>query len=248
MIPERLVVTSGGRRLAGSLYLPEGPGPVPGVLFCHGFTGSRLESWFMFPRLARRLVQAGLAVLTFDFAGSGESEGEFEEMTVPGEVEDALAALSALAAQAAVDADRLGILGYSLGGCVAACVLGRRRELRAGVLWAPVAELAELVAREREVAKGAEPAVGSLLLGEGFFSTVSEVRPAEEIARSAAAVLVVHGGADETVPPEHGRRLAEACGGRYLAIDGAGHGFDTPEHCRRLFAASASWFEEHLGR
>lgn len=247
MLPRQLLIPSGGLRLAGSLYLPEDTGRFPGVLMCHGFTGSRIENHFMFVRQARRLAAAGLAALTFDFAGSGESEGEFSDMSVASEISDAGAALDALKGLAEVDGERLGILGYSLGGCVAACLLARRRELRCGVLWAPAAELVELMHRAVPDGVLADVTAGNLRLGREFFETLATVRPLAELPQSSAVVLVIHGSADETVPPEHGKRLAAACKrGRLALIEQAGHGFERPEQVERLFEETAGWFRRHL--
>lgn len=43
----------------------------------HGFTGNKTETHFLYTRLARQLATQGIAALRFDFAGSGDSQGEF---------------------------------------------------------------------------------------------------------------------------------------------------------------------------
>ena len=67
-----------GQQIAGTVHIPDGPGPFPGVLLCHGFTGQRIEAHFIFVKMSRALEQAGIASLRFDFRGSGESEGRFQ--------------------------------------------------------------------------------------------------------------------------------------------------------------------------
>ena len=59
----------------------------PGVVLFHGFTGDRMESHWLFVKCSRALARAGIASLRFDFYGSGESEGEFSEVTLQGETE-----------------------------------------------------------------------------------------------------------------------------------------------------------------
>jgi dienelactone hydrolase len=117
---ELLWIPSRGKRMAAVLHLPDGRGRAPAVLMCHGFTGHKAESHRLFVHTARRLMQEGLVVLRFDFLGSGDSEGLFEEMTIRGEVEDALNALAFLRGHGRVDAARVAMLGFSLGGCVVA--------------------------------------------------------------------------------------------------------------------------------
>jgi pimeloyl-ACP methyl ester carboxylesterase len=77
---------SGRNTLRGMLHLPGGPGRHACVMLCHSFTGNRLESHFLFVTIAPALDAAGLACLRFNFAGSGESDGDFVDMTTAGEV------------------------------------------------------------------------------------------------------------------------------------------------------------------
>ncbi|HIE24547.1 MAG TPA: alpha/beta fold hydrolase [Anaerolineales bacterium] len=53
-------------------HSPDTDERVPAVLICHGFAGNRVESHFIFVKVARRLANAGFFVLRFDFRGFGE--------------------------------------------------------------------------------------------------------------------------------------------------------------------------------
>ena len=59
----------------------------PMVIFCHGFSGTKDGP--LFELVADSLQAHGIASIRFDFNGHGESEGEFKDMTVPNEIEDA---------------------------------------------------------------------------------------------------------------------------------------------------------------
>lgn len=130
----------------------KGPARVPGVVFFHGFTGDRMEAHWIFVKCARALANAGIASLRFDFYGSGESEGEFREVTLEGELADGEEAIKFFRRQKDIDPKRVGLVGLSLGGTVAAC-LAPRVKGRALVLWAALAHpdhlrtLAERVTR-----------------------------------------------------------------------------------------------------
>src|SRR3972149_11343255 len=63
---------SDGLPLAGVLFLPDAPGPHPGIILCHGFTGVKE---LILPDYANRFADAGYAALAFDYRGFGESEG-----------------------------------------------------------------------------------------------------------------------------------------------------------------------------
>jgi uncharacterized protein len=93
----------------------------------------------VFSRTARLLAEAGYASLRIDFRGSGNSEGNWEDTTFSGQIADAIASVDWLKKQDTVDASKLGILGWSQGGLVAAHAAARRGEdVDALILWAPV--------------------------------------------------------------------------------------------------------------
>src|SRR5690625_321666 len=64
----------------------------PGVVMLHGFTGNKVGPHRMFVKMAERLSELGIVTLRFDFRGSGDSEGNFEDASFRGEVDDALRA------------------------------------------------------------------------------------------------------------------------------------------------------------
>jgi alpha/beta superfamily hydrolase len=77
--------------LRGMLHIPEGvSGKVPIVCIFHGFTGNKMEPHFIFVKLSRMLEARGIASIRFDFGGSGESDGDFIDMTISHELEEAI--------------------------------------------------------------------------------------------------------------------------------------------------------------
>ena len=245
--------------LRGCLHLPEGAkGRVPGVVLCHGLTGQRMESSFLFVGMSRRLESAGIASLRFDFYGSGESDGEFHQMTVTGERADAEAALDWFKARRQIDASRVGLLGLSMGGYVAACLLGVRSDVKAAVLWSAAGNT-----RERWIARFSEAQrlrlerqgwldLSGLRLSRAFFDDLENNRPYELIARYGGPVLVVHGTKDETVPLQEAQEYVRALKSRpsgateALFIEDAGHVFANYDHRQRLYETTAAWFAKRL--
>ncbi|MDE1450540.1 alpha/beta hydrolase, partial [Bacillus licheniformis] len=49
----------------------------PVIIICHGFVGNRIGVNRLFVKAARRLAAEGYFVLRFDYAGCGESNGEY---------------------------------------------------------------------------------------------------------------------------------------------------------------------------
>ena len=69
-----------GRRLACLLFLPPEK-PCFQLVVAHGFRGGK-ENSGRIEVFAQKITAQGGSLLAFDFAGSGESEGNFSEMTL----------------------------------------------------------------------------------------------------------------------------------------------------------------------
>jgi pimeloyl-ACP methyl ester carboxylesterase len=115
-----------GNQLAGTLTVPDGKGPFPGVVLVSG-TGhnTRDEEVFgheVFLVLADLMSRAGLAVLRYDKRGVGGSTGDYDSATTADFATDAEAAVRWLRTQPQIDATRVGILGHSEGGIIAPMV------------------------------------------------------------------------------------------------------------------------------
>ena len=107
---------SEGNRLDGLIYNPGGLAPGEkraAVVLCAGYT--YLKGMVM-PDIAKALNAAGYVALIFDYRGFGESEGPRWRLIPQEQVTDVRAAVTFVSDQAHVDADRIGVLGLSLGG------------------------------------------------------------------------------------------------------------------------------------
>lgn len=232
------------QRMYGMLHLPDAQPPAtgwPSVVVLHGFTGNRVEGHRNFVLLARRLAGLGVACLRFDFRGSGESQGDFSEMTVSREVEDTQAAFEYLRRQPNIDPARVMLLGFSMGGLVASLSLAHVQPHRLA-LWAPA--LPELWLRH--LRGGTLPATvtdyGGWPLGRAFLQEVIRLRPLEAARAWGGMAHVFHGDADQTCPPEWGVRYGQALNCEVTAIPDAGHTFDSLAQVEMLHRATAAFF------
>lgn len=172
--------------------------------------------------LALDLRRRGFGVVLAEYRGYGAS-AKAALPSEPGLYRDALAVLDALAAQG-IGADRLVLMGHSLGTGVAAEMAARGRGASL-VLVSPFTSIATLVDR-------AVPIVPGAWVCPDRFDTVSKVQAIH------VPTLIVHGDEDEVVPFAMGRALASILPDAKLFTVKGGHHND-------LFTA---WGEQVLAR
>ena len=251
-------IKSHGERLAGYLHLPERRrGLVPAVVFLHGFTGSKAEFRRSFVRMARALQRVGIASLRFDFRGSGDSEGEFSAMTPTRELQDAREALRFVRRQPGIDPKRVGIVGLSLGGMIAAYILGEDRLVKTGVLWNPVSDPQNRHKNRltpmdrRQLKEMGFVDMDGWALGQAFLSDMKTFNPLKAIASASCPILIVQASGDQTVPPSsaHAYKKALRKSGQEAAIhlvNGADHCFSSILWDMELIAVTLEWMRTRL--
>ena len=134
-----LFFPSGDRALFGVLHRPPaGAGARPAFVFCHPLAEEKLWTHRVFVSYARQLAAAGYPVLRFDATGSGDSEGNFSDLSMTVLGDDVRAAIAEVRRQTGATA--VSLLGLRLGATVAMMVADEVPDVRHLVLWAPVTE------------------------------------------------------------------------------------------------------------
>lgn len=132
---EMVSFPSGKRELAGYLALPEGDGPFPGIVVIHEIFGLNEN----IKDIARRFTSEGYAALAVDlFAGRNRAvcmfrffgQLQFNPMN-NSSITDLQNTLSFLAGQPAVDEERLGAIGFCMGGGFASIWACKDQRLKA---------------------------------------------------------------------------------------------------------------------
>ena len=225
-------------RLKALIQKPElQPGQqCPMVIFCHGFSGTKDGP--LFELVCDTLQTHGIASIRFDFNGHGESEGEFKDMTVPNEIEDAKKVVEYVRDLRWVS--DLAIAGHSQGGVVASMTAGQLSEeqgepaFKAVVLMAPAAVLREDAIRGNTMGKQYDPfdpgeyveLWGGLKLGGNYIRTAFSLPIYETAAKYQGPALIIHGTADRVVPYTYGERFHQIWPKSELVIqDYFDHGF-----------------------
>lgn len=190
------------------------------VLLCHGSSGDRNALLVE----AQALQTLGFGVLLLDSPGHGESDGEVHWSA--DEVRAVRAAVDYLTTRADVDKNRLGVLGFSMGGYIAAMAAAEEPRLRAVVLSATPTDARVHTMHEyrRWSWVGQRAALWAL---ERHGMDLDGPTPIREIARIAPRPLLIIGGLQDPVVPTSMIRALYAAARepkQLLMIEGGGHG------------------------
>jgi len=233
---ERVTIQGDHGRLVADLQMPDVmPKHCPIVILCHGFTSERNNG--LLRGIADGLEAKGIASIRFDFNGHGESEGDFQQMTVPNEIVDARHVYEWVKADSRFG--RIGLLGHSQGGVVAAMLAGQlgKRALKEGVvLLAPAGVLRD------DAIRGTMPGqpgvqgdplnppeyieVWGHRLGRDYITTAFRLPIYETAAGYRGRACIVHGTGDRVVPYTYGLRFHQQWkGSEYHQLERFDHGF-----------------------
>ena len=270
----------GGRRLVvrGETYHPGSPdteGGVPGtVVICHGFKG--FAHWAFFPYLARAIAEDGMRAITFDFSGSGVGPDrenftaleEFTTNTFSQELDDLAQVVAESRRRGWIDR-QFGLFGHSRGGGVAILHASLDRDVRALVTWAAISTTMRWTAEQRAEwrARGHMDIENArtrqtMRMGTAVLDEVEALSGGKlDVSAAASKIripwLIVHGGADETVPAKEAELLADLAPGFAMpwTVEGAGHTFgathpvtDPPPLLALVTRGTVGFFAEHIAR
>jgi pimeloyl-ACP methyl ester carboxylesterase len=229
-----------GLRLRGTLVVPSSM-RGPAVVLVHGGGVTREEGGF-FARLASGLADAGLPALRFDFRAHGESEGQGEDLTIAGVLNDIRAAVAHV--REMTGSGPVDLIGTSFGGGISAFFAARYPDqVRRVVLFNPLLDYKKRFiddkpewdrdqiteqAGRKLAAQGFLAHSPTFKLGRALLNEIFYLNPRQALTELAAPTLFVHGTRDTFIPVESSRAAVgqiTKAKARLIEIDGAQHGF-----------------------
>ena len=220
-------------------FSPPTPTPVPPRPPSHPSSSRRQFADAIVP-----LFPAGLGVVTFDFAGSGISEGDYVSLGAY-EVDDLAAVVTNLRRRPYLKT--LGLWGRSMGAVTAILYAQRDPSIAGMVLDSPFARLTSLM---REIARSEMSKLPKMLMGPALGLLRRSVRkkakfdiksiaPIEVVGATFIPALFAHGSGDTFIDPQHSKELHDAYSGdkNYITFEGD-HNSERPA----FFYASVSIF------
>ena len=107
-----------GTTLGASLLMPEGEGPFPVVIFIHGDGPADRFAHDGYVSIMNTFLAQGIACLSWDKAGVGQSSGNWLGQTMQDRADEAVQALQLLKQNPSIIQDKIGAIGFSQGGWV----------------------------------------------------------------------------------------------------------------------------------
>lgn len=240
-----------GYQLSARLELPVDRHPMAYALFAHCFTCGKNA------RAARSISQCltkrGIAVLRFDFAGLGDSEGDFSDTNFTSNVQDLVAAADYLKAElAAPDI----LIGHSLGGAAVLSAAHDIESVKAVVtIGAPaepahVEHLVQSASEEIQTTGQAKVQIGpqTFNIKKQFLEDIKEQTLKEKINRLGKALLILHSPQDNIVGIDNAEKIYMAARHpkSFTSLDGADHLLSKKEDGHYVGEVIASWVTRYL--
>ena len=179
----------------------------PMVILSHGFGGDM--TFHLWEPIIQVLNENGIGVLRYDFNGCGQSEGEFQNMTVLNENEDLLCVISYVRALPVTES--ISLVGHSQGGVVTSMVSGDcgSEQIKCEVLLSAAAVLREDAIRGITQGAHFDPwhldqpyyeLPRGLKLGRAYIQSAMTLPIYETASAYNGSALIINGMADQVVP------------------------------------------------
>jgi dienelactone hydrolase len=238
---ERVAIPYFDHTLYGILRRPPGAVRPPVAILCAGLDSTKEE----FDVYENVYLARGMATLAFDGPGQGEAE---YEIPIRGDFEVPVkAVVDFIATRADLDADRIGIIGVSLGGYYAPRAAAFEKRIKACVSLSGPFSWLETFDKRNELSREAFRARShSKTLEEA--REVAKTLTLEGVARNITCPLYVVGGElDHLTPPHNAQRIAaEASGPTVLNIvKGGNHVVNNRRYMYQT--QTADWLAAQLG-
>jgi uncharacterized OsmC-like protein/pimeloyl-ACP methyl ester carboxylesterase len=240
-----------GDVLSAKLSLPPNQNPHNYVVFAHCFTCTK--NLKAIHNISGALTSLGFGVLSFDFTGLGESEGEFSRTNFSSNIDDLLAAAGFLEKEFMPPTL---IIGHSLGGAAAIIAASRINSIKAvAVIGSPSdpEHVLKLLSEDLEtINKKGEAHVNiggqQFRIKKQFVEDLQKQSLKETLGKLRKSFLIMHSPQDKVVGINNSAELFKAAHHpkSFVSLDGADHLLGKKEDSLYAGHVIAAWAQRYL--
>lgn len=238
--------------IRGMIDLPKADSgeKFPTIIFLHGFTVWKTGPQRLYEEFAREAVKAGYCVIRYDFYGTGESDGEFYEMTLGSEIKDTEAIYKWALAQPYVDPERIAIGGHSMGALIGVLAAPGLKP-RAVFGWATAMTMLYQAGQRTRTMKGPTERgfdIDGLELSREFMEEAAAMDFQAMAKGYENPVLLIHGSCDQDIPVEASYALKAVYGENceLHIVESANHRFLSLPWKRHIYQKTLTFLAEKL--
>ena len=254
---EDIMIDAGDHQIPATLTVPVGAEgeSFPAVVMLHGNGSTRHEAGNAYDYTAPEMAKAGIATIRYDYIGNGDSTEDYIDFTYDKGIADAMSCYEYLKGVAAIDIERVGIMGWSQGGRLTLLTAARNDVFKSALTWAGAFEQKD-ESEEYEIAlengyyevtyDWREP----LKQSPAYYECAMGIDYHAEAANIRIPYLIIQGTEDTSVVPETALEIQKALINSPKApiywVENCDHTFnvfsgDTPA-LEETTAASVTWF------
>ncbi|MDC7125289.1 MAG: alpha/beta fold hydrolase [Spirochaetales bacterium] len=256
-----VMVPNGDHEIPVAITMPAGATKVPAVIMMHGTGSNKDEAGNGYVMLAPKMAEAGIAAVRFDFPGSGDSTASYEIYSNTEAVSDADAVAAYISTLDNIDADSIGVMGWSQGGTDALIAAATGKTNYKSVLtWSGALILSDMVTPEMraEVAEKGYTFMqfdwrDALKLGKNWIDEADNMETLSYVPQIKAPICSIHGTEDEDVPFSDSEKVQVAAANsasKLVPIEGADHTYlvftGDLTVFNKLIDETVKWFKETL--
>jgi dipeptidyl aminopeptidase/acylaminoacyl peptidase len=201
------------QQIVGILHLPKEKRKIPLVVLVHGWSANKLGTWSaFFVKAAREFSKNGFAVLRFDFRGSGDSEGGFEDQSITSMLKDLDAVITQVSEKyPEVDNSKVCLIGHSQGAYISFLQATKDKRIRCLVSWmgglSDVKDFWGKTWLEEIERRGYIYTWLDYKLTKKYVKDSLKYSLVKNYRRIRAPTLFVYGELDDSVPPSEGLKF-----------------------------------------
>jgi dipeptidyl aminopeptidase/acylaminoacyl peptidase len=224
----------------------------PYVVFVHGGPTGRVSSVLSLQRAY--FTSRGIGVVDVNYGGSAGYGRSYRERLRKQwgivDVDDAVAAAEALAADGLADQDRLAIRGMSAGGWTTLAAITRTSVFKAATSYFGISDLKAFAEETHDFES--QYLFGLIGPLPGFERAYEERSPLTHAGQASCPVLLLQGLDDPIVPPAQSEQFAAALGEHdtpyaYLTFEGESHGFRRTDTIITSLESELAFYGRTLG-